>query len=78
MTLFIIGLGLLRILVCIFMVLLIIKAVSIAGKKIRAKQSKIYKEIKTSEAIKPAALRFANGDISADQYKEIKTVLENR
>lgn len=67
MTLFFIGFGLLRLLIFAFLVLMLIKIASIIGTKMHG----------PFEAINLAAQRFADGDISADQYREIKSVLKD-
>jgi uncharacterized membrane protein len=76
MTWFIIGFGLLRFLGLVFAVLLVVKIALVIGKKMQGKHEEMHKKTGTSDAIKLAAQRFADGDISADQYREIKLVLE--
>lgn len=76
MTWFMIGFGLLRLLGFIFTILLIVKVVTIAGKKMHSKRDEFHKKFRTTEAVRLAAQRFADGAITADQYKEIKAVLE--
>ena len=77
MTLFFIGFGLLRLLGFAFLVLLLIKIALIIGKKIHDKHSDFFQNYGRFEAVNLAAKRFADGDISADQYREIKSVLKD-
>lgn len=77
MILFMIGFGLLRLLGFAFFILLFIKIVSIIVNKMHGKHTDFFKNHGTFEAINLAAQRFADGDISADQFREIKSVLKD-
>ena len=77
MTLFFIGFGLLRFLGFVFFILLFIKIASIIGKKMDVKHTDFFNNHGTFEAISLAAQRFADGDITADQFREIKSVLKD-
>lgn len=66
MTLFFIGFGLLRLLGFAFLILLFIKIATIIR----------FKTHGTYHAISMAAERFADGKISEEQYREIKSVLK--
>ena len=77
MTLFFIGFGLLRLLGFAFVVLLFIKIGSVFAAKMDGKHREFFKNHGTFEAINLAARRFADGDITADQYREIKSVLKD-
>lgn len=76
MTLFFIGFGVLRVLGFIFFILLLIKIVLVIRKKIDGSHSEAYRTHVTHQAVSLAARRFADGDISADQFREIKSVLK--
>ena len=76
MTLFLIGFGLFRLLVMIFFLLLFIKIASVIVVKMNEKHSDVLKTQGNYQAVSLAARRFADGDISAENFREIKSVLK--
>ena len=77
MTIFFIGFGLLRLLGFTFSVLLLIKIATVIGKKIKSNQTDFFQNHGKIDALNLAAVRFADGIISADKYREIKSVLKD-
>ncbi len=76
MTLFFIGFGLFRLLCFTFLILLLIKIVSIARVKVYRRHMEFSQRHMVFDAVNLAAQRYADGDISADQFKEIRLVLK--
>ncbi len=76
MTLYIIGFGLFRLLCFAFLLLLFIKIATVIRVKMNEKHSDVLKTHGNYQAVSLAARRFADGDISAEQYREIKSVLK--
>jgi uncharacterized membrane protein len=76
MNLFFIGFGLFRLLCFVFFILLFIKIITIGRKKMYRKHMEYSKSFGVFEAMNLAAKRFADGDITADQFREISSILK--